>query len=424
MKRIKALFASAFCEGIIRHKGFRPGRKDAIDPEQLKTALEASLRKRDADMQTLIDKIEKSTGEAATALKEQLAAHVAKSAELQTQLEGLTQEFAALKSARSKQTEDAKSIGEQFCETDDFKNLAQRGKGTAVMRLKAVTSVTSTTVGTGAAGDLIVADRLPGILTPAQRRLTVRDLLAPGRTNSNSIEYVKESGFQNNAAVVAEGGLKPQSDISFTKLTSPVRTIAHWLKASVQILADVPQLESYINTRMVYGLKYAEETELLAGDGTGEHLLGLIPQATAFDDTLRVAGDTKIDTLRRAIFQCRRALYPASGIVLNPKDWMEIELTKDANDRYLWVNVTTGGISQLWRLPVVESDAITAGNFLVGSFNMACQIFDREDANVQVSTEDGDNFVKNMVTIRVEERLGMVVYRPEAMVYGPFVQAT
>jgi HK97 family phage major capsid protein len=203
-----------------------------------------------------------------------------------------------------------------------------------------------------------------------------------------------------------------------------VKTLAHWLKASKQILADVPMLSSYIDTRLTYGLKYVEETQLLSGDGTGENLLGLIPQATAFDNALRAAGDNKIDTLRKAILQVRIAEYRASGIVLNPIDWADIELTKSTTGEYVWVNVGTGASPQLWRLPVVDTNAVPAGNFLVGAFNMAAQVFDREDANVQVSTEDGDNFVKNMVTIRAEERLALVVYRPESFVYGPFTQAT
>jgi HK97 family phage major capsid protein len=313
-----------------------------------------------------------------------------------------------------------KSAGTQLCESEDFKDFAAKGRGTAILQLKAVTNVTSATTGTGAAGSAIQPDWLPGVVGPALRPFTIRDLLMPGRTSSNIVRYVRESGFQNMAAAVAEGTSKPQSDLSFAQVDSPVRTLAHWLKASKQILADVPMLSSYIDTRLTYGLKYVEEAQLLSGDGTGENLLGLIPQATEFDDALRAVGDNKIDTLRKAILQVRIAEYRASGIVLNPIDWADIELTKSTTGEYVWVNVGTGASPQLWRLPVVDTNAIPAGNFLVGAFNMAAQVFDREDANVQVSTEDGDNFIKNMVTIRAEERLALVVYRPESFVYGPF----
>ncbi|MBO9859388.1 phage major capsid protein [Xanthomonas sp. A1809] len=314
----------------------------------------------------------------------------------------------------------AKSIGEQFTESDDFTGLAAKGRGIARMNLKAVTSITSATTGTGGVGAAIQPTRVPGIVNGPDRPFTIRDLIMPGRTASNSVEFVQESGFQNMAAPVAETALKPQSDLSFELKTTTVKTIAHWFLASKQVLADVPLLQSYINGRAIYGLKYVEENQILAGDGTGQNLLGLIPQATAFDDALRQAGDTKIDILRRAILQVRVAEYRASGIALNPVDWADIELQKDEQGRYIWVNVVEGGQPRMWKLPVVDTTAVPEGEFLVGAFDIAAQVFDREDAAVEVSTEDSDNFRKNMVTIRAEERLAMAVYRPESFVHGEF----
>lgn len=400
--------------------GRRVGRKDAPD---IKASIAEALKERDAKLQQLVDKAQadiEATGRIAEETKSALTKLSEDGIKLQERL--LVLEQLAV-NPRGSGAAKEKSAGEAFCESAQFKSMAENGRGTATMRVKAVNAITSATAGTGAAGGAIPPDRLPGIVTPAQRVLTIRDLIMPGRTSSNLVQYVQETGFQNNADPVAEGALKPQSDITFDLKDSSVKTIAHWVKASVQILADVPQLQSYIDIRMTYGLKYVEEMQLLAGDGTGQNLLGLIPQATPFNDALRKANDTKIDTIRRAVLQVRNAEYRASAIVLNPNDWADIELGKDANGRYLWVNVGTGAEPQLWRLPVVETTAMPSGYFMVGAFNIAAQLFDREDANVQVSTEDGDNFVKNMVTIRVEERLALCVYRPESFVYGPFVKA-
>lgn len=407
--------------GKTKHYGFREGRKD--DPAGLEQKLAQLMDGRDRELKSMIDKAQKQideTGKISDGLKQEMTAFATKSSEIQETLNGLTIEIATLKAAKPANGEAQKSAGELFTADDAFKSLQEKGRGTAIFKLKAVTTVTSATTGTGAAGAAIAPDRLPGMIGPALRRFTIRDLLMPGRTNSNLIQYVQETGYQNMAASVAEGALKPQSDLAFTLKDSPVRTLAHWLRASNQILADVPMLESYIDTRLTYGLKYVEEAQILAGDGTGNNLLGLIPQATAFNNALRKAGDTKIDTIRRAILQVRVAEYAASGIVVNPIDWADIELTKDSTGQYIWVNVTVGGIPQLWRLPVLDTNAMPVDHFMVGAFNMAAQVFDREDANVQVSTEDQDNFVKNLVTIRAEERLGMVVFRPEAIIYGAF----
>jgi HK97 family phage major capsid protein len=74
----------------------------------------------------------------------------------------------------------------------------------------------------------------------------------------------------------------------------------------------------------------------------------------------------------------------------------------------------------LWGRPVVESDAMPEDQFLVGAFRLAATLFDREQATIAISTEDRDNFIKNMVTILCEERLALAVARPAAFVHGGF----
>lgn len=283
--------------------------------------------------------------------------------------------------------------------------------------MKAITSLTS---GAGAAGDLIVPQRQPGIVRQPDRQMTIRDLLTVGRTTSNSIEFVQETGFTNAAAPVAEGATKPESSLEFNLQSTPVRTIAHWIQASKQILQDVPALQSYIDTRMRFGLMIVEEDQILSGDGTGQNLLGLIPQATPFDTGRVRPGDTRIDIVRRAMTQVRLAEYRADAIVLHPSDWEEIELTKTDEGAYVWANPRGLLGPTLWGLPVIDTTAVEEGEFLVGNFQMAAMLWDREDAVVDISTEDRDNFIKNMVTIRAEERLALEVSRPEALIYGDF----
>lgn len=404
-----------------RNEQSRLQRKERADDQlELKSVMEA-LDKRDAEIKTFAEKASeeiKQHGKILDDTKTVLDGLVKSGLGLQDRLQEVEQKLARRFS--SNDPAGAKSVGEQFSETDDLKALAEKGRGIARMNLKAVTNITSATTGTGGVGVAIEPTRVPGIITGPERQFTIRDLIMPGRTGSNAIEFVQESGFQNMAAMVAEGTAKPQSDLSFELVTTTVKTIAHWFRASKQVLADIPLLQSYINGRAIYGLKYKEEEQLIAGDGTGQNLLGLIPQATAFDDGLRKTGDTKIDTLRRAILQVRIAEYRASAIALNPIDWADIELQKDDNGSYIWVNVQEGGAQRMWRLPVVDTNAVPEGEFLVGAMNIAAQVFDREDAAVEVSTEDGDNFRNNMVTIRAEERLALAVYRPESFVHGEF----
>lgn len=276
------------------------------------------------------------------------------------------------------------------------------------------------TVGAGrsAGTSLVPGHRVPGIVAPPNRQFTIRDLLAPGTTTQSSVEFVRETGFTNNARPVTEGTTKPTSDITFNLYTAPVRTLAHIFKASRQIMDDAPALASYINARGTYGLKYVEENQLLNGNGVGENINGLLPQATSFAPAFNASDETPIDRLRLAALQVVLAEYPATGFVLNPIDWARIELTKDKEGRYIVGNAQSPIGPSLWGVPVVQTQAMAAGEFLTGAFNMGAQIFDRMGVEVLLSTEDGTNVQTNMVTIRVEERLALAVYRPAAFITG------
>lgn len=276
------------------------------------------------------------------------------------------------------------------------------------------------TVGAGrsAGTSLVPGHRVPGIVAPPNRQFTIRDLLAPGTTTQSSVEFVRETGFTNNARPVTEGTTKPTSDITFNLYTAPVRTLAHIFKASRQIMDDAPALASYINARGTYGLKYVEENQLLNGNGVGENINGLLPQATSFAPAFNASDETPIDRLRLAALQVVLAEYPSTGFVLNPIDWARIELTKDKEGRYIVGNAQSPIGPSLWGVPVVQTQAMAAGEFLTGAFNMGAQIFDRMGVEVLLSTEDGTNVQTNMVTIRVEERLALAVYRPAAFITG------
>lgn len=318
-----------------------------------------------------------------------------------------------------------KSIGATVAGSEELKAMAEGRAVTARVSFKSFErkdmAVSSDAL---SAGTLVQPQRLPGILADPDKPLLIRDLLMPGTTTSNAIEYVQEKLFTNNAAPVKELTLKPQSDVTFEMKDTTVKTLAHWMWASKQILADAPQLASYINGRLMYGLKYVEEQQLLYGDGTGQNLLGIVPQSTPYDtdleDALNISDKNKMDVLRVAMLQVQLALYPPSGIVLHPTDWAAITLVKDNMGNYLIANPQSTVSQLLWSLPIVASMNMDQGTFLVGAFRLGAQIFDREQANIAISFEDRDNFIRNAVTIRAEERLALAVYRPAAFVFGSF----
>jgi HK97 family phage major capsid protein len=323
--------------------------------------------------------------------------------------------------------EELKTLGQVVIESDrregaDGGRPAQpRSRASVGVDLKTVLSATGTWGSTTSVGTSLVAPDRAGLVPLPQRRMTVRDLITPGETNSNAIEYAKETVFTNNAAVVAENTRKPESNIVFDMTSTAVRTVAHFIKASRNIMDDAPQLRSIIDQRLRYGLMLAEEAELLYGDGTGQHLLGIIPQATAYSAAFSPTDTNSLDILLLAALQSDLALLPASGYVLHPTDWARIQLTKDGMGQYIVGGPQQTLLKTLWGLPVVTTMAITAGTFLSGAFQGGAQLFDRMAIEVLLSTENEDDFVKNMLTIRAEERLALAVYRAAAFITGSII---
>lgn len=336
----------------------------------------------------------------------------------------LDEEFSRIeqKMARAGGGDDAerKSVGELFTSDERVKSFLAKepSDGKVDLRIKA-TLTSLTTDAAGSVGDAIAPSRLQGILPLPQRRLTVRDLLSQGRMDGNALEYVKETGFVNNAAPVAEGAAKPSSDMKLDLVTTSAKVIAHWMKASKQVLSDISQLGSIIDQRLLYGLAYVEEAQLLNGDGTGQNLAGIIPQATAYSAPITLSSPTSIDMIRLMHLQAALAEYPSTGTVMHPSDWAWIETLKDTTGRYIIGNPQGGIAPTLWGLPVVATQAMTIDKVLVGAFRLGAQVFDRWDARVETGFVN-DDFTKNLVTILAEERLALAVYRPEAFIYGDF----
>ncbi|MEO1950047.1 phage major capsid protein [Thioclava sp.] len=319
----------------------------------------------------------------------------------------------------------ARSLGQRFVEDDGFKSWAdgRPRQGKSDMAVKA-TITTATTDAAGSVGAATERTRLPGIQELPRQRLVVRDLITQGRIDNAALEYIRETGFTNNAAPVAEGAKKPGSDVKMDLVSTSARVIAHWMKVSKQALSDVSQLRSHIDNRLLYGLALVEERQILHGDGTGQNLHGIVPQASGYavPAGLPAAGLSVIDTLRIAALQAVLAEYPATGHVLNPIDWAAIELTKDEIGRHIIGQPQGNAPASLWRLPVVETQAIAQGKFLTGAFQMGAEVFDLWDSRIEVGFEN-DDFTRNLVTILAEERIALAVYRPEAFIYGDLAPA-
>ena len=319
-----------------------------------------------------------------------------------------------------------KSIGEQFAEHETIEQFKSGAIPRAQMEYKAIINDAP---GTG--NPLVPEMRVPGIVHEPNRVLRVRDVLSVGRAISNTIYIGKENVYTNNAGPQIGGSpeqrenvTKPTSDITFTSSTVPVETLAHLFNVSKQVLEDSPMLASYINNRGMYGLKLEEDEQLMNGSGSNGNLSGIVTNQTAYAPQSPNNNQNNLDLLRDAMRQLQVGNYIPSVIFLNPADWTNIELQKvnaGTDDRYITGDPASVRAPRLWGLPVVATNTLTAGTFVVMDGAQMGMLWDRADATVAMSEHHDTNFAKNMVTIRMEERLALAVERPSAIVGGSLI---
>lgn len=327
---------------------------------------------------------------------------------------------------KSVQTDaEARSIGRQFTEDDNVKALmSKNGKSvfsTGAVEIKDITEAGSLT------GTPIPPQYRPGILPILFRRMVVADLMPSIQVSSTVFRYVKENVATNNAATVAEGAIKPASDLTFATVDENVRKIASVMTVSDEIMEDFNAIRGYIDVRLSLFIQLTEETQLLSGDGTGQNLTGLLNRSGLSPAQPR-GTDSRADAIFKEVTKIRStAFLEPDAIVVNPTDWQTLRLEKDANGQYyaggpfvgaygngnpVGMDVMAPSGPNYWGLNVVVTPQITAGTALVGAFAQSAMVLRRSPLTLEATNSHSTYFQYNLVMIRAEERLGLAVVRP------------
>ena len=358
-------------------------------------------------------------------LKEQATQHNRKMADLTDEVttlqsieDGQKQANESRKSAGRAITEDDGEVAQKATKAFDFEEAWSESEG--VKRLPSVknskfgeielveapsikTLLTLTTL----TPDVVRGPRLPML----QDETTVGDLMAQGTINGNVHAYYEETTFTNAAATVAEGADKPESALAFTERTDTVRKIAHWIPATTEFLEDNAGIRSYVDNRLVFGLKREEEDQLLNGDGTAPNISGILDRSIQ-----SVTSSNDLDSIYRAITEVRvDGLAEPDAVVIHPLSWQNLRLAKHSTDEYYGPGpFAPDNVERIWGLRVRVTPMIAEGTALVGAFRTSAQIFRKGGVRVVASTEHDTYFIANKVAILAEERLTLAVYRPAA----------
>lgn len=302
----------------------------------------------------------------------------------------------------------AKSLGENFV---NFVKANQIGKkfNIVVPEFKTYSDIQKTPTTSGVDAFATTFDK--NVVTAPRVGLVIRDLFAAETISGSTLVYLVEGAIEGAPAATNEGAKKPQVHFADpTPKTVSLAKIACFIKESDEYIHDYAFLASAINGRLLYHLQLVEQNKLVYD----------LSQTSGIqsDTTHWTAGSTATALadliLQGAMDVQEQSGFAADAIVINPADWYSLRVAKDGEDRYYGGGFFGAqNVPNLWGIPVCVTTAVSAGTIIVGAFKTCGSVVQSGGIGIDATNTDQDDFVKNLMTIRAEERLALAVRRPK-----------
>jgi len=330
---------------------------------------------------------------------------------------------------------DANTLGNALISSDEYRSIVpkSRQKRSIYVETNILPSQLARAAYTGSGDGLTGYDRVPGIVELGQQQPTVADLFMQAQTDSPTIRFMKETTYTNGADTVLEGDDKPEAGFALEEVDVSVRKVAVWTKITDETLEDFAQVRPYVDQRLSFMVRSKIDDQLLNGSGTAPNIAGLL--GTSGVQTAEMSSNTAVklaEAIMNAITKVRvTGQFEPDAIVMHPNDYQKLRLATDGNTQYYGGGFFEGQYGKeysdpgrLWGLRLVQTTAISeidlatpaAGNKgpIVGAFKLGGAVFYRNGLAIESTNTDQDDFLMNLTTIRVEQRLALAIYRPLA----------
>lgn len=247
-----------------------------------------------------------------------------------------------------------------------------------------------------------------------RRQFQVADLFGSERISGGILKFFVESAsVEGSISTTTEGQEKPMMSFGDpTAKTVELVKLPVYAKISTEMMEDAPFLVDYINGRLMYQHQLAVENFLvttLAGT-SGIGTASLLTPDGIFKALMTVQNSSGV---------------PADAILINPTDYQNIRLRKDSNGQYygggfMYGEYGNGAVAEqpaLWGVRTVVTPAVSVGTCIVGAFKFGASVLHGNNGvTVNMANQNEDDFIKNLVTILIEERLALAVRRPACFV--------
>ena len=351
---------------------------------------------------------------------------------LKKENESIRAELAAIQQANSaipgaEKSAEPLSIGERFVNDARFvefkKSMSDRK---AAVRIELAAAPETTQASNSYSRTSFALPAAIGLVTDPRQVLNMESLFGHISVETNSYEFIKY-GFTTTEtatgpASVAEGAAKPESNFGGTINVGTIKTIAHWTKLTEQMIADNANIVSFINDDMKYQLDKVVDYQIIRGTGSSNQMKGL-NQSGNYHDYITGAGiatgDTVIDLILKVKANMESAGVRNVSLLLNPADWVKVLTAKNVNKDYLVPGIVDIPMQRIWGVPVILNANVQSGKFHMGNFYEGAKIIERQSFAIEMDRE-GDDFTKNLMTLRAERRLDLAVVQPKSLCYGDF----
>ena len=245
------------------------------------------------------------------------------------------------------------------------------------------------------------------------RAIAVVDNIPMFTTNMDTIKYMKETTFTNNAAEAAAGGEYGEAALAYTETSDEVEKLGVWLPVTDEQLEDVVGMADLLNQRLTYMLRARLDSQILSGNGSTPNLLGTANLSAV--QTQAKGADPTPDAIYKAMTLIRSVGFAEpSNVFLNPNDWQDIRLLRTADGIYIFGSPQDPGLDRIWGIPVIQTTAATENTGIVGDYRGYSALYLKRGVNFQVTNAHSDYFIKGKQAIRCDMRCSMVHFRDTA----------
>lgn len=270
----------------------------------------------------------------------------------------------------------------------------------------------SSTIDNVASSSQVTISEFTGIVSPIrQRLLTYLSNVSVGSVATQYAVWVEEHDEEGTPVFIGEGVEKTALDVQYKEQRAKVEKIGVHMKVTMELLDDAAYLASYIQQNGVKRVETVIENQLFTGNGSSPQLQGLLGKATTFTGASMAGGvesATNWDVIHGIIAQVHAANGSTSGVFVETGQYHLMLSEKDSEKQYILPAGVTfdaqGGINA-WGVRVIPTNALTgtAADFVGGDLSV---INVRLRSGLQVAIgESGDDFIDNLKTVRIEQRL-------------------